>query len=262
MSGAVLDLDRICVRRSGRMILRDVSCTIPAGGHWALLGANGSGKTTLLKVICGYEWPTSGSVEVLGQRFGACDIPRLRRSIGWASSFLVQRFPPDVDPLTIVATGIDAALAPHREYDDAEYQRAYDALGRVGGAELYDKPYAVLSQGERQRVVLARALVNDPPLLILDEPCAGLDPASRERFLDEVEDFAARPGAPTLLLVTHHLEELRPLFGSALLLKDGRVIGQGARERALAPAALRAAFGMVYEVESSASGYRVSVRRE
>lgn len=252
----VIRLADIHLRRSGTDILNGVSWTVEHGEHWALLGANGSGKTTLLKVVTGYEWPTSGRVEVLGERFGECSIPLLRRRIGWASSSLQTRFPDNAPALEIVVTGFDAALSSqYHEYTEVELEAAAYALERVGAGRILRREYGVLSQGERQRVLLARSLVHRPGLLILDEPCAGLDPRSREEFLDDVEKLLQADDAPTLILVTHHIEEIRPSIAKTMVIRDGKVLATGATAEVLNAQVLGTAFAGECEVHKRGERY-------
>jgi len=226
-SGAVVQLDGVRLVRNGRQILRGIDWRIEGGQHWALLGANGAGKTSLLKVILGYEWPTAGVVRVLGRTFGQADIPAVRRRIGWVGNVLTTQLNGRERGWEIVAGGLDAALQLYRGVTDGERHRIRRALEVAGAAGCEDRPYGWLSQGEQQRVLIARALVHEPALLILDEPCVGLDPAARWRFLDDMERLAGRPGGPSMVWVTHHVEELGPWIGHAMVLKDGRVVSCG-----------------------------------
>ena len=257
----VAELDHVTLVRDATTLLDDVSLSIHAGEAWALMGRNGSGKTTLLKAICGHEWPTSGAVRLLGEELGAVPVHELRRRVGWETSFLASRFGDAETPPGIVATGIDNVMQRFREFTPGEWERVHAALGRLEAGGFAHKPWRVLSQGERQRVLLARALVNEPELLILDEPCAGLDPLAREEFLDLVAGLLARPGAPALVLVTHHLEEARPFIGQAALLREGRLLAAGPREQVLQPALLREAFGLDYEARWDGAEYHVRLRR-
>jgi len=257
----VFHLEGVTVRRQGTEILRGVTWRFDQGQHWALLGPNGCGKTTLLKVLAGYEWATTGSVEVLGERFGECSIPDLRKRIGWAGSFLAQRFHDSETPLNIVVTGFEASLGRFREFTPDEVGMAVAALERLGAGSILDKPYGVLSQGERQRVLIARSIVHSPRLLVLDEPCAGLDPSAREAFLDDVEQFAAAAHAPSIIFVTHHIEEIRPHISHAMVMKDGLALASGPTEAVLRGGALAEAFGLEYRVDKRHDGYAVHVRR-
>ncbi|MCL4693903.1 MAG: ABC transporter ATP-binding protein [Candidatus Hydrogenedentes bacterium] len=255
----VLDLAGVDLVRGGTPILSGVNWRILRGEHWALLGANGSGKTTLLKVITGYEWPTSGSVTVLDNHHGDCDIRALRRHIGWVSSSLEHRLPPEERAVDVVLSGIDASIGVYRQYTEAEHSHAREMLRRVGGGSVSDRQYGVLSQGEQQRVLIARALIARPDLLILDEPCAGLDPAARARFLDDLGVLVKEPQSPNLVLVTHHVEEIGRWINRVLMLKSGRVLASGAPGEVLTDATLSRAFDAVCHVTCRGGGFQISV---
>ena len=230
MTQAVVELEDICFCRKERTILSDVSWTIEPGQHWALLGANGSGKTSLLKILTGYEWPTFGTVRVLGERFGACDVPRLRKLIGWVSSAMTQRLPVQDEALEVVASGLDASIGLYRRISEQERAKSLEVLQQLRVESIAEQSYGTLSQGEMQKVLIARALVCKPRLLILDEPCIGLDPAARQHFMDDLKVLAKGPNAPTMILVTHHIEEIDPWIQQVLLLKDGKVLAMGSPE--------------------------------
>jgi iron complex transport system ATP-binding protein len=184
MTETVVEVGKVTFFRKQRTILSEVSWQIKKGQHWALLGANGSGKTTLLKLICGYDWPTFGSVRVLGKRFGACDVRQLRKLIGWVSSAMCQNLPGQDTAAEVVVSGLEASVGLYREFSDAELNKAQEILAHLGAETIAGQRYHTLSQGEQQKVLVARALINEPKLLILDEPCIGLDPMARERFGD------------------------------------------------------------------------------
>jgi iron complex transport system ATP-binding protein len=223
----VLELERASYWRGERVILHAIDWRIRKGEHWALLGANGSGKTTLLRMVGAVDWPCDGTIRVLGRRFGEIDLRELRRSIGLVTSALGAYFHERQSALEIVATGIDAELGWWRTFGADDQARARIALDEVGILSLAVSPYVQLSQGERQRVLIARAMITRPTLLILDEPCAGLDPSARENFLDDLAAFARRPETPTLIFVSHHIEEIPSFIERALVLKDGRALAQG-----------------------------------
>jgi iron complex transport system ATP-binding protein len=223
----VVELENVCFCRKERQILSDVSWRIEAGEHWALLGANGSGKTTLLKILTGYEWPTFGTVRVLGQQFGICDIGRLRKLIGWVSNAMTQRLPVQDRAVEVVASGVDASIGLYRNVTDQEYEQSLAVLKQLRAESIAEQQYGTLSQGEMQKVLIARALVCQPQMLILDEPCIGLDPAARQRFLKDLAVLAQTETAPTIILVTHHIEEIDPWIKNAMLLKDGNTLAQG-----------------------------------
>jgi iron complex transport system ATP-binding protein len=230
MPNAVVELENVCFCRKERQILSDVSWRIDAGQHWVLLGANGSGKTTLLKILTGYEWPTFGTVRVLGERFGICDIGRLRKLIGWVSSAMTQRLPVQDRAVEVVASGLDASIGLYRHITDEEYDRSMAVLKTLQVESIAGQNYGTLSQGEMQKVLIARALVCQPKMLILDEPCIGLDPAARQRFLKDLAALAQSDTSPTIILVTHHIEEIDPWLQNVMLLKDGKSLAQGRPE--------------------------------
>ncbi|MCC6154595.1 MAG: ABC transporter ATP-binding protein [Candidatus Hydrogenedentes bacterium] len=247
----ILSVNNVHFVRNHRQILNGVTWTIAPGEHWAILGANGSGKTTLLKIVTGYEWATEGSVEVLGERFGESDIRVLRKHVGWVSSSLEHRLPANDRAIDVVLSGLDASLGVYRSFDDSEKEAAHCALKSIGGEDLARKRYGVLSQGEQQRVLIARALVARPSILILDEPCAGLDPAARYRFLDDMGRLAQSSDAPALILVTHHIEEIGPWIGKVLVLKNGYVLKQGSPTTALTDEVLSDAFSIPCHVRKT-----------
>lgn len=256
---SVIRLSGVSYHRNGNRILSGIDWEIQQGQHWAILGANGSGKTTLLKIITGYDWVTEGRVEVLGRRLGECDVRSLRKSIGWVSSSLEHRLPTADTALDVVVSGIEAWLGVWRPFDAGELERAKSALALVGAGSLERKRYGVLSQGEQQRVLIARALVAEPVLLILDEPCAGLDPAARARFLADIQRLAATRNAPTLVLVTHHVEEIGPWVNRVLVLKEGRALAKGAPQEVLTGTVLSEAFSAQCQIRSDGDGYRLRI---
>lgn len=192
-----------------------------------MLGPNGAGKSSLLTIIAGYEWPSRGRVSVLGQTYGQCDMRALKERIGWVSSSLFSWLPARQSAREVAATGIHATIGNWHALSPEDLDRADEALRRIGAHAFRGKRYGVLSQGEKQRVMIARALVTKPALLILDEPCAGLDPGARERLIGDIDRLCAQPGGPTLILVSHHVEEI-PAHGThALLLKNGKTLAAG-----------------------------------
>lgn len=255
----VLRLENIRFVRHNRAILEGVSWTVQTGEHWALLGANGSGKTSLLKIVTGYEWATEGTIDVLGNRFGETDVRALRRHVGWVSSSIEQCLPPYDSAVEIVLSGLDASLGLYRPFDNTEKTAALAALDSVGAGDLARARFGVLSQGEQQRVLIARALAAKPALLLLDEPCAGLDPAARHRFLADLAVLAASQQAPALVLVTHHIEEIGQWINRVLVLAKGTVLASGAPEQALTTEVLSRAFSAPCTVQSRKDGYRLEV---
>lgn len=255
MTKAVVELNKVTFCRKQRTILSEVSWRIESGQHWALLGANGSGKTTLLKILTGYEWPTFGSVKVLGERFGKTDVRRLRQLIGWVSSAMTQRLPMQDETVEVVASGLDASIGLYRQITQEERDKSLAVLRQLRAESIATQPYGTLSQGEMQKVLIARALVCEPRLLILDEPCIGLDPAARQRFLCDLAAMAQPKHSPTLILVTHHIEEIGPWIRSVLLLKDGRVLAQGTPDQTLTSERMSELFGAACHVERDGQPY-------
>jgi iron complex transport system ATP-binding protein len=214
------------VSRAGTTLLAGVNWRVDPGEHWAILGANGSGKTSLLAALTGYLTPSRGAIELLGRRYGRADWPALRRRVGLVSSALRQLFHEDEPALELVIGGRYAAIDLRDAPRPGDARKARRLLRLVDCHDLRDRPWAFLSQGERQRILIARALMADPDLLILDEPCAGLDPVARERFLRFIDELGRR-SSPTMVLVTHHVEEIMPVFSRALVLRAGRVAASG-----------------------------------
>ena len=239
----VLHLDGLEVRRDAAVILDHVSWRVEPGQHWVMLGPNGCGKTSLLKVLLGYLTPSGGEINVLGRRYGAYDWRELRLRLGLVSSALHASVPAAEPALATVVSGARAQLDLWGEPTPAEARAARAQLRRAGADTLARRAWGVLSQGERQRVLIARALMARPRLLILDEPCAGLDPVAREAFLARMEALAREPRGPGLVLVTHHVEEITPAFTHALLLRGGRVVAAGPRDEVLTARRLAETFG-------------------
>ena len=234
----ILTVRDLTIQRGDTRILDHVSWEVGRGQHWVILGANGSGKTSLLSALTGYLTPTEGDITVLGETFGASDWRELRKFIGLVSSTVRQMVPDDEDALTTVVSGKDAMIGYWGNTKVGARKAARTLLRQVEAEYLADRSWLVLSQGERQRVIIARALMARPRLLILDEPCAGLDPIAREQFLAFLQRLGSQRDAPALVLVTHHVEEIMPVFSHALLLREGRVIAAGERLRVLTGALL------------------------
>lgn len=257
MKTAVIELDNLHYVRQGREILSGIHWRIQAGQHWALMGANGSGKTTLLKIITGYDWPTSGAVKVLGKQFGQASIPQLRKHIGWVSAAIEQKLPVYDRAIDVVASGIDASLGLYRSFSKAEYGRARKTLEILKAGGLSQQRFETLSQGEQQKVLIARALVSRPKLLILDEPCVGLDPGARQRFLVDIGDMARLKNAPIIILVTHHIEEIGGWISRVMLLKSGRVMITGNPEKVFTSENMTRLFDFSCQPEHGVSGWRL-----
>lgn len=257
----IISLDSVGFVRNERDILANISWTVKRGEHWALMGANGSGKTTLLEIVTGYRWPTSGAVSVLGKVFGKSDLRKLRRSIGYVGSGIEYRLPPTQTALDTVLTGLDSSLRRFTEATNADHAAANSALSRVGMDNFADRTFETLSQGERKRILIARALVRDPALLVLDEPCAGLDPRARDEFLEQVGEYVRAENAPGILLVTHHVEEIAPWINQIHLLANGRTLIQAPPKEALTNAWITKMLGVPCEISKQKDEYRLLIQK-
>jgi iron complex transport system ATP-binding protein len=229
-------------------VLHDIDWEVRSGERWVVLGANGCGKTSLIRIAALYDHPSTGSVRVLGELLGRCDVRTLRKRVAFVSSAFVDLIRPDVLAADVVMCAINAALEPWwHQYTDDDRARAVDSLDRLGIGALATHRFGTLSSGERQRVQLARALMTDPELLLLDEPTAGLDLAGREEFVRDLDAIGA-DGNP-MVLVTHHLEEIPTSFTHVLLLAHGTVLTQGPIEETLTSATLSEAAGIDVLIE-------------
>jgi iron complex transport system ATP-binding protein len=239
----ILEVSRLRVARGRTEILRGVDWRMRRGEHWVILGPNGCGKTSLLQAVTGYLSPSDGQVALLGQVYGESDWRDLRLKVGIVTGALQASIPAAETALETIVSGRYAQLDLWARPTRADAARARRLLRFVGASRLARREWAFLSQGERQRILIARALMARPRLLILDEPCAGLDPVSREEFLWFVESLASRRAGPSLVLVTHHPEEIMPAFTHALLLREGRVFASGPMARVVTTRGLSGAFG-------------------
>jgi iron complex transport system ATP-binding protein len=247
---AVVELRALEVRRAGRAILGPLDLTIRDGERWAVLGPNGSGKTTLLSCIGLELWPTGGTIDVLGHRYGRVDSRELRRRIGAAGSAIEASLRADLTPTTLVMTARHAATEPWwHVYSDADRERARKLLDELGLGRVAEHQFGTLSAGERRRTSIARALMPDPDLLLLDEPAANLDLGARETLLADLAVLAgaARPSA--IVLVSHHVEEIPPGFSHALVLADGALLAAGPIATVLRDEVLSRAFGLPIRIE-------------
>jgi iron complex transport system ATP-binding protein len=260
MSSFILKVNSLSVRRGATEILSEVSWEMRAGENWAMLGANGSGKTSLLNCLTGYLTPTSGEIELLGQRYGASDWRELRKRIGMVSAAIHQKIPDSELALDCILSGRSAMIEFWGRATKEERARAVELLAQIECSHLRDRPWAYLSQGERQRVLIGRALMAAPSVLILDEPCAGLDPAAREQFLAFLQRLAPEPDAPALIFVTHHVEEILPLFSHLLVLRQGKVLASGRKRKVLVGEILEEAFSTPLRLERNNGRYHLRIR--
>lgn len=258
-STTVLNVTGLRVQRGRTLILNDVNWRVQRHEHWVVLGANGSGKTSLLSTLTGYLMPTDGAISVLGETYGESDWRELRKRVGLVSSALRQMMADEEVALETVISGKYAMIDFWGKPTRADRIAARRWLRQVECSYLIDRPWRVLSQGERQRVLIARALMAQPALLILDEPCAGLDPAAREQFLQFLQRLGRQPKAPTLILVTHHVDEIMPVFSHVLLLRQGRCLAAGKKSQVLSAVSLSETFGTKVRLTRQAGRFDLRV---
>ena len=252
----VVSLDSVGVRRSGTALLQDLTWRVELDERWVVLGPNGAGKTTLLNLAAGRLHPTTGVAHVLGERIGRTDVNELRTRIGLSTAALAERVPADEQVSDVVVTAAWSVVGRWREsYDRSDEARARALLSQLGIGGLAERRYGTLSEGERKRVQIARALMTDPELLLLDEPAAGLDLGGREDLVARLAELAYDPDAPAMVLVTHHVEEIPPGFTHALLLREGAVVAQGLLAETLTGDNLSKTFGLPLVVERSGDRY-------
>ena len=233
MTDSVIYMENVSLIRNGVYLLNQINWVVKKREHWALIGLNGAGKTLLLNIVNGYLFPSQGVVSILGKEFGRFDLRELRKSIGWVSSSLLERLLRNDTAFEIVLTRKYATLGLYDQPPSSDEEKARWLLKRVGCDKLGNRPYAILSQGEKQRVLIARALMADPKLLILDEPCTGLDIFAREQLLTMIQELMREEEAPTIIYVTHHLEEILPEISHVIILKDGKPHSSGPKKEIL-----------------------------
>ncbi|AEF36768.1 MULTISPECIES: ABC transporter ATP-binding protein [Mycobacteriaceae] len=240
----LIHFEGISLRRDGRTMVGPLDWSVELDERWVVIGPNGAGKTSLLRIAAATEHPSSGVAFVLGEQLGRVDTTELRARVGLSSAALAQRIPDNETVLDLVISAGYAVLGRWRErYDAVDHDRAIDLLESLGAEHLADRTYGTLSEGERKRVLIARALMTDPELLLLDEPAAGLDLGGREELVARLADLAADPDAPAIVLVTHHVEEIPIGFSHCLLLAEGRTVAAGLLSDVLTAENLSAAFG-------------------
>ena len=245
----VLQLADVAVRRGATTLIEGVDWTVEEDERWVVLGPNGAGKTTLLQIASAQIHPTEGVVGILGEVLGTVDVFELRPRIGFTSAAIAERIPRGELVRDVVVSASYAVLGRWREhYDELDHARAEELLTELGAQHLADRTFGTLSEGERKRVQIARSLMTDPELLLLDEPAAGLDLGGREDLVATLAVLAADPDSPATVLVSHHVEEIPPGFTHALLLRGGRVVAAGPMAEVITEPALSETFGMSLQV--------------
>ncbi len=240
----LIDFAEVTLRRGGRTLVGPVTWSVELDERWVVIGPNGAGKTSLLRIAAAMEHPSSGTAYVLGERLGRVDMAELRARVGLSSSALSQRVPDDEVVRDLVVSAGYAVLGRWREqYDEIDYHQAVDMLESVGAEHLAERSYGTLSEGERKRVLIARSLMTDPELLLLDEPAAGLDLGGREELVARLGDLAVDAESPAMVLVTHHVEEIPQGFSHGLILAEGGVVDSGLLPDVLTAENLSTAFG-------------------
>lgn len=243
----MIALEHVSLQRGDKLILDDVNIEMGKGENWAILGRNGSGKTTILEMMMGYLFPTKGKVKVLDYTYGECDVREVRKEIGYISQTLIEKLALKDPVWEVVATGAYAFLRFYQHIPDEVREEAYAKLADIGFSHLAEQPFGTLSQGERKKVLLARSLMAHPKLLIMDEPCAGLDLYERENMLQAVDHL--RKQNIGVVYVTHHIEEIMPLFTHVALIKDGKVAAAGPKKEVLTKETIMHAYGISVELD-------------
>ena len=258
---AILELSDISVRRGDRIILGPLNWQVLEGERWVILGPNGAGKTTLLQICSSLIHPTTGEINILGEKLGKVDVFELRTRIGLTSSALVEQLPPDELVMDVVLTAAYAMLGRWQEkYDLWDESRAMALLTALGVRELGERLFGSLSEGEKKRVQIARALMADPELLLLDEPASSLDLGGREDLLRRIESLSIDPLAPATVIVTHHIEEIPVGTTHALLLREGAVVAQGEVASVITDQNLTQAYGLAITVQTEGGRFFARAR--
>lgn len=253
---AVVEFNAVSVRRGQAHLLKDVSLSVREGDHWVVLGPNGAGKTTLLQLAGARMHPTTGSVQLLEEQLGRVDVFELRPRIGFSSANLAQQTPGSEIVRDLVLTAAYGVLGRWtEEYEEADVQRANDLLGAFQIGHLADRPFATLSEGERKRAQIARSLMTDPELLLLDEPASGLDLGGREELLQALTEILSSKSAPTTIMVTHHVEEIPLGVTHTLLLNNGEIVAAGPIGEALTSENLSETFGVSVVLDEQEGRY-------
>jgi iron complex transport system ATP-binding protein len=253
--GLAVSLRDVCLEVAGARILDGVSWDVAEGEKWVVLGLNGSGKTSLLRLISGFGYPSRGAMEVLGEPFGRTDLRALRAYVGWVHADLAGDFPRFMTCHEVVMSGAEGSIALYETKNGRPAAKASAALEAIGGGHLAERFFYSLSTGERERVLIARALAPEPRLLLLDEPCLGLDPVAREDFLHSLSALFHRRPRLTVICVTHHVEEIIPGFSRVLLMAGGRAVRLGPAAEVMAGPEVTRMYGTRCRIEHEAGRY-------
>lgn len=257
----VLSLKNVSVQRSGKTILDDVTWSVQDNERWVIVGPNGAGKTTLLKIAAAQLQPSSGTASILGEELGEINVFELRTRVGFASTAIASRIPNSENVLDAVMTASYAVTGRFKEkYEDVDERRARRVLTEWHLSDYAERPFGTLSDGEKKRVQIARAVMPDPELLLLDEPVASLDIGSREATIKILSGYASHPAAPAIIMVTHHLEEIPAGFTHALVLNEGRIIASGPINHTLTTEKLSEAYGLQLEVAFQSGRFAVRAK--
>ena len=252
---SIIKIKNASVRIFDAEILSDISWQVAKGEHWFILGANGAGKTTLVKMLMGFQWPLFGAeIEILNYRFGSANLVEMRKKIAWVSPFLSNWTSDDCRAVAVVLSGLDQTIGLHREAEDFETAQALEVMSKLNCAHLAEHKFDTLSSGEQIKMLICRALMGRPELIILDEPCVYLDLKSREFLLRTIEEFINAPEAPTVIFISQRIEDISPAFSKGMLLKDGRIIASGSHDLILTEQQLSAAFDMPLKLYRSSDG--------
>ena len=256
----IIELSDISLEQNGRILLKSISWAVRQGEHWMILGANGAGKTLLLNVINGYMWPSSGAVSVAGKAFGEYDLRELRKLIGYVSSYLQEQLYRNEKALDVVVSGKFASIGLWEYPLESDYDRARKVMEEWNCLDFSERPYRTLSQGEKQKLLICRALMSDPILLILDEPCVALDIRAREQVLSMIQELGNKADGPTLLFVSHHVEEVMPVFSHTIILKNGRILAAGKKKEILTGEVLSEAFDFGFTLKEYNERYHAVIK--
>jgi len=257
-----LELEGVSLEIDGRSILNDVSWMAERGEKWIILGRNGSGKTSLMRLLSGFGFPSRGRMMVLGELLGRTDLHLLRKRVGWIHGDLAGDIPTFMTALEVVLSGVEGSLVVYEKVPGSEEALALGMLETLGMKDFADRGFSHLSTGERQRVLIARALAAGPELLLLDEPCQGLDPRAREEFLESLAALLASRPDLSVVSVTHHVDEIIEGFTNVLVLEQGRVLAHGPRDSVLTPVMVRRLFGDRCRLHSRGGRYFLSFGKE